>query len=116
MKTLKTVLVFSLLGSMSLAAQAGGDISAGKAIVAEKCQACHGADGNSPTPMYPRLSGQHANYIVQALTEYKDGTRNNAIMSGFAAGLSEQDRKDVAAWFSSQSGLFTPVEPRTVSE
>jgi cytochrome c553 len=112
----RTLLSLPLLCSFALAAQAGGDPAAGQIIATEKCAACHSADGNAADPQYPRLAGQYADYIARALSEYKTGTRSNPIMAGFAAGLSEQDQKDVAAWFASQSGLVTPVEPRTVSD
>ncbi|GMQ88984.1 MAG: hypothetical protein BMS9Abin09_0426 [Gammaproteobacteria bacterium] len=116
MKTLNTLLVLVLAGSFSLGVQAGGNAEAGKAIASEKCQACHGTDGNSTDPQYPRLAGQHANYLVQALADYKSGARSNPIMSGFAQGLTEQDQKDVAAWFSGQSGLTTPAPAITGSK
>jgi cytochrome c553 len=115
MNILKTLASVSLLSSFTLAVQAGGDPAAGQAIAAEKCVACHAADGNGADPQYPRLAGQHADYLARALSEYKAGTRTNPIMAGFAAGLSEQDQKDLAAWFASQSGLVTPVLPRSVS-
>jgi len=115
MNIMRTLLSLSLLSSFTLAAQAGGDPAAGQVIASEKCVACHAADGNSADPQYPRLAGQHADYLALTLSEYKAGTRSNPIMAGFAAGLSEQDQKDVAAWFSSQSGLVTPVAPNTVS-
>ena len=116
MKTMSLLVILSSLSAASLTAHAGGDPVAGKTIAAEKCQACHGVDGNGDNPQYPRLAGQHANYLVQALADYKSGVRNNPIMAGFAAGLSEQDQKNVAAWFASQKGsLYTPVEGRSVS-
>jgi len=114
MKTLHKLVMLTVVSAFSLSAHAGGNAAAGEKIATEKCQACHGADGNSSDPQYPRLAGQHANYLERALSEYQGGGRKNPIMSGFAAGLSEQDVKDVAAWFASQDGLTSPVEPRTV--
>jgi cytochrome c553 len=108
MKCLTPFAVFALAVGMHPAVQAGGDPAAGEKIASEKCQACHGLDGNSSDPQYPRLAGQYADYMVHALSGYKSGERKNPIMSGFAAGLSEQDMKDVAAWYYSQSGLVTP--------
>ncbi len=113
----KTILLAGILASAGFTQSvlAGGDATAGKTIAEQKCQACHGADGNSSDAQYPKLAGQHADYIIRALTDYKSGARKNPIMSGFAAGLSKQDRKDVAAWFSQQkASLFTPESPRTV--
>ncbi len=79
---------------------------------AATCAACHGADGNSNQPTNPRLAGQYKSYLRQALTSYKDGTRENAIMSGFAAQLSKKDIKDLAEYFASQkSGLRTATTP-----
>ena len=68
---------------------------------AATCFACHGQDGNAIDPQYPRLAGQYNMYLQQALHEYKDGRRDNAIMKGFVATLSDQDIEDVAAYFSS---------------
>jgi cytochrome c553 len=88
------------------AAQAAGNAEAGKQK-AQVCAACHGPEGNKPTaPENPILAGQHYDYLVKALQDYKSGKRNNAIMKGFAASLSTQDMEDLAAWFASQkSGL-----------
>ena len=83
-----------------------GDAMAGKQKSAA-CQSCHGADGNSPSPAFPKLAGQHEDYMVRALMDYKSGARKNPIMAGFAAGLSEQDMEDLAAYYASQSGLTT---------
>ncbi len=114
MKTLNKWLMLSVISAFSLSVQAAGDASAGKKIAGETCQACHGADGNSSNAQYPRLAGQHADYLVHALQAYKNGARKNPIMSGFAASLSEQDIKNVAAWFATQQGLTSPVLPNTV--
>ena len=90
-------------------AEAGGDSKNGQ-TKAEVCAACHGADGNSTSPEFPKLAGQHADYIVRALTDYQTGKRANAIMQGFVANLSPQDMRDLAAYFTSQPGtLFTPT-------
>ena len=77
-----------------------GSIAAGKQKAAP-CEACHGADGNGIAPNYPALAGQYQDYLEQALREYKDGQRTNAIMNGMAAPLSDQDIKDLTAFFSS---------------
>ena len=66
------------------------------------CASCHGADGNSGTPVNPKLAGQHPEYLVKQLQEFKSGKRANAIMMGFAAGLTEADMKNIAYWVSSQ--------------
>ena len=89
--------------------QAAGDIDAGKAKPAP-CAACHGADGNSPTTAFPILAGQYQDYLMRAMEDYQTGKRNNPIMTGFAAPLTEQDRADLAAYFSSQKSSLYTVE------
>lgn len=79
---------------------ASGNAANGKTKAAA-CFACHGADGNGIDPQYPRLAGQYNMYLQQVLHEYQDGRRNNPIMKGMAATLSEQDIEDVSAYFSS---------------
>ncbi len=87
----------------STPAFAKGDADNGKAKAAQVCAACHGPDGAKPSaPDQPILAGQHYDYLVRALTDYKIGKRNNPIMKGFAAQLSKKDIEDLAAWFSSQ--------------
>ncbi len=103
-------ILFSLTAALLLvhgSVQAAGDIDAGKAKSAP-CAACHGADGNSPTTAFPILAGQYQDYLMRAMEDYQTGKRINPIMTGFAAPLTEQDRADLAAYFSSQkSGLYT---------
>jgi cytochrome c553 len=74
----------------------------------KQCAACHGEDGNKPvTPDTPKLGGQHADYLAKALRDYKDGARKNPIMGAMAAALTEQQMKELAAYFSRQkSDLF----------
>ncbi|MDX1443736.1 MAG: c-type cytochrome [Gammaproteobacteria bacterium] len=86
-----------------------GDAIAGKEKSAS-CAACHGPDGNSPNPMYPILAGQHADYLVHSLKQYKSGARTNGVMAGMVAPLSEQDMKDIAAWFATQEGPLTTLQ------
>jgi cytochrome c553 len=99
----KRALILAVLCSAAFVAQARGNAESGKAKAAQVCAACHGPDGNKPSaPDQPILAGQHYDYLVRALTDYKIGRRNNPIMKGFAAQLSKQDIEDLAAWFSSQ--------------
>ena len=81
-----------------------GDATAGQTKAAA-CGACHGMDGNSTDPQYPKLAGQNPQYIVTQLMRFKSGTRQNAIMQGMAAPLTPQDMHDIAAYFSSQKRL-----------
>lgn len=78
-----------------------GDASAGQGKAAA-CGACHGMDGNSTDPQYPKLAGQNEQYIVTQLMRFKTGVRNNPIMAGMAATLSPQDMHDIGAYFASQ--------------
>ncbi len=78
-----------------------GDATAGKAKAAA-CAACHGADGNSSNPMWPKLAEQHALYLQRQLKLFKQGLRPATTMAGLAAPLSEQDMADLAAYFESQ--------------
>jgi cytochrome c553 len=84
------------------AAAAKPDLAAGEARYTAMCAACHGADGNSGSPAYPKLAGQHPEYLAKQLQEYKSGKRANAVMQGMAAGLSDADMKNIAAWAASQ--------------
>jgi cytochrome c553 len=79
------------------------DLAKGEATYTAACAACHGADGNSVAPAYPKLAQQHPEYLVKQLQEYKSGKRANAIMSGMAAGLSDADMKNVSAWLASKT-------------
>lgn len=82
-------------------AMAAGDAEAGKAKAAP-CAACHGQDGNKTlTGTYPKLAGQGEKYLVKQLENFKSGARENAVMQGQVAGMSEQDMQDVAAYYAS---------------
>jgi cytochrome c553 len=81
-----------------------GDATAGQAKAAA-CGACHGMDGNSTDPQYPKLADQSEQYIVTQLMRFKSGTRQNAIMQGMASTLAPQDMHDVGAYFSQQKRL-----------
>jgi cytochrome c553 len=81
-----------------------GDAAAGQGKAAA-CGACHGLDGNSTDPQYPRLAGQSEQYIAAQLANFKSGKRMNPIMAGFAQALSEQDMQDVGAYFATKASL-----------
>jgi len=95
--------MFLLISGQSLA----GDIEAGKKKASEVCAACHGLDGNSPNPAFPKLAGQYETYLEKTLIAYKTGERENAIMGSMAAALSKEDIENLSVYFSSQSGLAT---------
>jgi cbb3-type cytochrome c oxidase subunit III len=79
------------------------DIAKGQAISTAVCAACHTADGSRGSPANPILAGQHPEYLVKQLMEFKSGKRNNAIMKGFATTLSDDDMRNVAAFYASKS-------------
>lgn len=80
------------------------DLEAGKSKAAEVCASCHGADGNSPAPNFPKIGGQYRTYLEKALNDYKSGHRKDPVMAGMAANLSPADIDNLAFYYSSQSG------------
>jgi cytochrome c553 len=113
MKKMMTLAAVLGAATLSFSAHAAGDINAGKAAVQKyNCATCHGADFNSPIdPTYPKLAGQHRDYLQHALIAYKRGNgagvmngRSNPIMSAQVAPLSEQDIINIAAYLSSLPG------------
>jgi cytochrome c553 len=88
-------------------AAGAADVEAGKKFATEICVACHGLDGNSKNPDYPKIGGQHPDYIAKTLRDYQSGVRNNAIMKGFATMLKEADIADVAAWYAHQPQVLS---------
>ena len=89
---------------------AKADPAKGKALAEQVCAACHGADGNGNIPLYPRLAGQHEDYLRKALGDYQSGARRNPVMKGMVASLSARDLDDLAAWFASQPNGLTVVK------
>ena len=104
------VLVAAMLTAASFPVLAAGSIAAGKAAVAKfNCASCHGANFNSPIdPAYPKLAGQHRDYLAHALIAYRRGTgtnsRSNPIMGPMAKQLSDDDIQNIAAYLSSLPG------------
>ena len=78
------------------------DLVKGEASFTAVCAACHGADGNSAIAANPKLSQQHPEYLVKQLQEFKSGKRNNAVMKGFAAALSDDDMRNISYWVASK--------------
>jgi cytochrome c553 len=101
--------VLSLALLLPMAAQAG-DPARGQQL-SEACVACHGADGNSVNPEWPKIAGQHADYIYKQLMDYKSGRRENALMAGQVANLDEQDMRDLGAYYARQQ-----MSPGTADE
>jgi cytochrome c553 len=105
---MRHLLIAATLG-LGLTATAGAaDIEAGRKIADAQCAACHGKDGKTPVdPTYPKLAGQYADYLANALTDYNTGARKNPIMGGMAKPLSRSDIQNVAAYFASLPGPLT---------
>ena len=91
-----------------------GDATAGQAKAAV-CGACHGPDGNSPAPNFPKLAGQGERYLTKQLHDIKDGKRTVLEMTGLLTNLSDQDLADIAAYFSSQKGSVGAADPKLVA-
>ncbi len=108
--SLTAMLVLGLSQSAYAGSLIGGDADAGKAKAAA-CTACHGPGGNSTNPEWPKLAGQSEAYTVGQLQAFKSGARANALMQGQVAGLSEQDMKDIAAYFYNQAPLTGAANP-----
>ncbi len=79
------------------------DLAKGEAVASQVCGACHSFDGSRGTPANPIIAGQHADYLVKQLHDFKSGARANAIMKGFATTLSDDDMRNVAAFYASKS-------------
>jgi len=101
-----TCLLFAALAAPALAAEATAakpDAAKGQAISTNVCGACHTNDGSRGSPANPILQGQHPEYLVKQLAEFKAGKRENAVMKGFAASLSDDDMRNVAAFYAGKT-------------
>ncbi len=94
-------------------AGAAGDPAAGREKAAA-CAGCHGPDGNSMVPQFPKLAGQHAGYIVKQLKDFKEGRRKDPTMAPMAAPLSEADMADLAAFYREQAVKPGKADPAKV--
>jgi cytochrome c553 len=90
------------------------DLAKAQQIVNTVCAACHGADGNSPTPVNPSLAGQHAEYITRQLMHFKSGIRSNAVMAGMVANLTPEDMKSLGVFFAAQKPKGLAAKDRTL--
>lgn len=105
--TRSALLLIPFLASLTLASREGhaaGDPARGRELAAA-CAACHGAEGNSPSPTFPILAGQHQDYLFQSLLAYQNGTRADSIMGGAIRTFDRQGLEDLSAYFASQAGL-----------
>ncbi len=99
----KTTALIVAVATLAVAGNvlATGDAAAGKSKAAS-CAACHGPGGNSANPLWPKLAGQHAAYLVKQLKAFKSGARKDPLMSPMAAPLSDQDMENLGAYFASE--------------
>ncbi|UUY09387.1 cytochrome c4 [Pseudomonas sp. J452] len=116
-KVLVTLLLSLGLSSAAYAAGGAalvGDAEAGKTKTAV-CGACHGADGNSAAPNFPKLAGQGEKYLLKQLQDVKSGKRQVVEMTGLLTNLSDQDLADIAAYYASQSMSVGAADPALVA-
>lgn len=117
---LKSTAVYSLVSGLacvllvfSSQSLAQGSAEAGQAK-AVSCGACHGIDGNSLSPAWPNLAGQHASYFIRQLEAYQNGERQDALMTTLASGLSAEDMADLAAYYATLPALQRGADPELV--
>jgi cytochrome c553 len=101
-------------GAATPAAPAKPDLAKGQAIATQVCGACHTFDGSRGSPANPILAGQHPEYLVKQLQEFKSGKRNNAIMKGFATTLSDDDMRNVAAFYAGKEAKAGFAKDKTL--
>jgi cytochrome c553 len=107
---LAATLIWAAAFASSAPVLAAGTKEAGQAK-STPCVACHGIDGNSANPEWPSIAGQHESYLARHLKAFRDGARQNPLMTPMAAGLSDEDIADLAAWYSSQTARGGETEP-----
>ncbi|WP_196140023.1 cytochrome c [Aliikangiella sp. G2MR2-5] len=106
--------VIGVLITLAFAASVNaGDAAKGQAKTGT-CAGCHGADGNSPIPMNPKIAGQSAKYLAKQLHDFKSGARENATMAPMAGMLSDEDIENVAAFYAGQSVQHAAVEDKFI--
>ena len=97
----KNLCAWAIFGSLAASGAVLADAEAGKATASGVCASCHGPKGISAADTFPNLAGQKKAYLVSALKAYRDKTRNNPVMSGMAASLTDQQIDDLAAYYAS---------------
>ncbi len=113
MKTFLKITALLVITTLGVA-EAGGDPTAGKAK-SVACAACHGTDGNSTNPVWPKLAGQNAQYLLKQLADFKAGERIDPMMSPMATSLTEADIADLASFYASQSITVGSAKPDLVA-
>jgi cytochrome c553 len=114
---IRSALIAFLALPVCAVAASAGDAAKGQIIAGQMCAACHGADGVSPLPANPNLAGQHPEYIFKQLRNFKSGERSNPIMAGMSAALSEEDMRNLAAFYGSQEpALLSARDPALATQ
>lgn len=120
MKTLPASLIafMALAAALTGAAQAANDPKLARAqeIVEGKCFLCHGADGESSSPLFPRLAGQHAAYVARQLADYASGRRKSSQMQPMVEGLTASDFDALGRWYESRPVSAHEVEDRALAQ
>ncbi len=107
-KPLLVMLLSLLCASTAVAAEGRANVGKTKS---QACAACHGADGNSAAPTFPKLAGQGEKYLIKQINDIKSGARPIPMMAGQTESLSDQDIADIAAYFASQTGATGQADP-----
>lgn len=113
MKVIQCVL-WGMVAVFASGVNAAGDAAAGKSKSAT-CLACHGADGNSPLAMYPKIAGQPENYLAAQIKAFRDKGRQDPLMTPMATSLSDQDIEDLAAYYATQAMGHGAAPPDSVA-
>ena len=105
----------AVASSTTAPAQAAPDLQAGETKAGAICIACHGPMGNSINPEWPKLVGQHPEYIYKQIMNFKEGTRQNVLMSAQAAALTEEDARNLAAYYAAQTQTPGETDPAALT-
>ncbi|MDC0127533.1 cytochrome c4 [Methylophilaceae bacterium] len=113
-KCVGLIIVFSSVTAIAETKLSPSELVSTKKIINNLCIACHAIDGNSSVPANPKLAGQHAAYITKQLKNFKMGLRENAVMAGMVANLTEEDMKNLGYYFSEQNILLSSAKKNGV--
>ena len=110
MTSTRFLIALALPLALGATATRAADVNAGAEKAKQICAACHGIDGNSQVPDFPRLAGQHPDYLAKALRDYQTGARKNPIMIGMSKPLSKADIENVSAYYAQQPARLSARE------
>jgi len=107
MFAVKLAAVAAVVAVLGSGAATAADLVAAKKKAQEVCAACHGMDGISQVPEFPKLAGQYPDYMAKALRDYRSGARKNAVMAGFAVQLTDKDIENLSAYYAAQPSVLS---------